>query len=197
MRSKIRVLIPAVAALALIAMPELRSGAAVTTAAAGQDAAQSAEETQAGFLFHFGGPVKAKVARTQTAPSALAEGAIWRNLPGAVLQRIVPAGTSDLFNVAFSSECRVRSVGNGDTARIRIAHSINGAAAAPIEPYDGDQRFCSSANPLATHAGLWSQRVGPGNHTLQVQIMTLDFAPDNGAISSELDDWTFELVVYE
>ena len=197
MRSTVRRLILAAAAIALIAAPEFRSGAAVEAAAAGQEAEQAAEAAEAGFFGWSGGPVRAKIARTQTTPTALAEGAIWRNLPGAVLSRVVPTNTTDLFNVAFSSECSVRSLGNGDTARIRIAHFVNGVAAAPIEPYDGDQRFCSSVNPVATHAGLWAKRVGAGNHTLQVQVMTVDFVPDNGAITSVFDDWTFELVVYD
>ena len=196
MRSKLRAVILAGSAVALIATAEF--GSDVTLQAAGaQEAEQSAEAAEAGFFAQSGGPVRAKLARTQTAATALAEGAVWRNLPGAILSRVVPAGTSDLFNVAFSSECSVRSLGNLDTARIRIAHFVNGVAVAPVEPYDGDQRFCSAVNPVATHAGLWSQRVGPGNHTLQVQIMTVDFAPDNGAISSLIDDWTFELVVYD
>lgn len=196
MRSKVRGLILAGAAIALIATPEFRSGA-VEAAAAGQEEQASAEAPQAGFFALAGGPVRAKIARTQTTASALAEGAVWRPLPGAVLSRIVPAGTTDLFNIAFSSECSVRSLGNGDTARIRIAHFINGVAAAPVEPYDGDQRFCSSVDPVATHAGLWSRRVGAGNHTLRVEVMTVDFLPDNGVISSVFDDWTFELVVYD
>jgi hypothetical protein len=197
MRSKVRALILTGAAITLIATPVFRSGATLRAAGAGQEAGQSAEETQAGFFALAGGPVRAKIARTQTAATALAEGAIWRPLPGAVLSRVVPAGTTDLFNIAFSSECSVRSLGNGDTARIRIAHFINGVQAAPVEPYDGDQRFCSSVNPVATHAGLWSRRVGAGNHLLRVEVMTTDFAPDNGVISSLIDDWTFELVVYD
>jgi hypothetical protein len=39
--------------------------------------------------------------------------------------------------------------------------------------------------------------VGAGNHTLRVEVMTVDFLPDNGVISSVFDDWTFELVVYD
>jgi hypothetical protein len=189
MRPMIRALLVTGSALTLIAIPGIRSGLEVPAAA-------QVVEPQAGFFALAGGPVRAKLARTQTTPSALAEGA-WRNLPGATLSRVVAAGTTDLFNVAFSSECQVRSLGAGDTARIRIAHTINGVAAAPIEPYDGDQRFCSSENPVATHSALWSQRVGAGNHGLQVQIFTVDFAPDNGAITSVFDDWTFEVVVYD
>jgi hypothetical protein len=201
MRAMMRATMVAGAALALIAVPEFRSGGGVHPPRGpevGQDVVGAVDvEPQAGFFARSGGAVRGKIARTQTTASALAEGAVWRNLPGATLARVVAAGTTDLFNVAFSGECQVRSLGNGDTARIRIAHSINGAAAAPIEPYDGDQRFCSSSNPLATHSALWSQRVGAGNHVLQVQIMTVDFAPDNGAITSVHDDWTFELVVYD
>jgi hypothetical protein len=165
-------------------------------AQAEQAQADQAIEPQAGFFAVFGGPVRAKIGRTQTAASALAEGA-WRPLPGAVLTRFVPAGTTDLFNVAFSSECSVRSLGNGDTARIRIAHFVNGVQVAPVEPYDGDQRFCSAVNPVATHAGNWARRVGAGNHILRVEIMPVDFAPDNGLISAVIYDWTFEVVVYD
>jgi len=192
MRPIMRAVIVAVVGVALFAVPEFRSGVNLQA----QDVQGGGIEGQAGFFQRVGGPVRSKVARTQTTASALAEGAVWRNLPGAVLSRVVPAGTSDLFNVAFSSECQVRSAGAGDTARIRIAHFVNGVAVAPIEPYDGDQRFCSSANPVATHAANWAQTVGPGNHTLQVQFMTVDFLPNNGAISTLIDDWTFEVVVY-
>jgi hypothetical protein len=108
----------------------------------------------------------------------------------------VPAGTRELFNVAFSAECQVRSLGAGDTARIRIAHFVNGVLVAPLEPYDGDQRFCSSVNPLATHKGNWARLVGPGTHVIRVEIMPVDFIPGNGAITAVIDDWTFELVAY-
>jgi hypothetical protein len=50
---------------------------------------------------------------------------------------------------------------------------------------------------VATHSSLWAQRLGAGNHTFQVQFMTVDFAPNNGAISTVIDDWTFEAVIYD
>jgi hypothetical protein len=166
-------------------------------AAAPQVAAEPGEiEPQAGLFAWTGGPVRAKQVRTQTTLSALTEGA-WRVLPAATLTRVVAAGTTDLFNIAFSAECQVRSLGANDTARIRIAHFINGVQVAPIEPYDGDQRFCSAVNPLATHKGNWATRVGAGTHLLRVEIMPVDFAPDNGVIVATIDDWTFELVVYD
>lgn len=154
------------------------------------------EDARAGFFAQSGGFVRGKLARTQTAASVLSEGA-WRPLPGAVLTRVVPAGTSDLFNVTFSAECLVRSVGVGDTARIRIAHFVNGVLVAPLEPYDGDQRFCSATSRPATHAGSWARRFGPGTHTFRVEIMPTDFGVNNGVITAVIDDWTFELVVYD
>jgi hypothetical protein len=177
-----------VVALAVIAPP-------VHSQEAGQEAqvvgdAEQVVEPNAGFFAFAGGFVRGKLVRTQTAATALTEGAIWRPLLGAVLQRIVPAGTTDMFNVTFSGECQVRSLGSGDTARIRIAHFVNGVQIAPMEPYDGDRRFCSSINPVATHSAQWTRRVGPGAHTVRVEIMTVDFFPDNGVITSVFDDWT-------
>jgi hypothetical protein len=201
MLSRIGAVMTIGAALASVTTFDFGS-AAVQAAAAEQVASEQATaepqspEQFAGFSSLSGGPVKAKLARTQTTGSALAEGA-WRPLPGAVFTRTVPLGASDLFNIAFSAECQVRSLGSGDTARIRIAHFINGIQVPPVEPYDGDQRFCSAVDPVATHAGNWARRVGPGVHTLQVEIMPVDFGPDNGIIVATIDDWTFELVVYE
>jgi hypothetical protein len=155
-----------------------------------------AVEAQDGLFALSGGPVLAKLARTGTSLNALTEGT-WRGVGGAIITRVVPAGTSDLFNIAFSAECQVRSLGVGDTARIRIAHFVNGVQVASIEPDDGDQRFCSATSPVATHKGNWAQRVGPGSHVVQVQIMPVDFGVDNGVIVATIDDWTFELVVYD
>jgi hypothetical protein len=189
----------AVAAVALglgaisVAAPRAQQEAQAVPQAAADDASVSPE---AGLFASVGGPVRAKLVRTQTAASVLAEGAR-RVLPNAVLTRVVAAGTTDLFNVAFSAESQVRSLGAGDTARIRIAHFVNGVQVAPLEPYDGDQRFCSATNPPATHKGNWARRFGAGTHVLRVEIMPVDFAPGNGAITAVIDDWTFELVVYD
>jgi hypothetical protein len=201
MRWRIGALIGAAAALVLVTTPRIGSADGQAVAAEQVTADQTAVTegdvvAQAGFFALSGGPVRAKLVRTQTTASALAEGA-WRSLPGATLTRVVAAGTTDLFNVAFSAECSVRSLGNGDTARIRVAHFVNGVQFAPVEPYDADQRFCSAVNPVATHKGNWARRVGAGTHALVLQIMPVDFAPDNGIISAVIDDWTFELVVYD
>ena len=199
MRSpKYAVMVAVTVALAALLPTVPHDGQAAAQEQASVTAAEVAQvEPEAGFFAWTGGVVRAKLVRTNTAAVALAEGPVWRPVANATLSRFVPAGTTDLFNIAFSAECQVRSLGNGDTARIRIAHFVNGVQVAPIEPYDGDQRFCSSVNPLATHKGNWAMRVGAGTHVVRVEIMTVDFAPDNGAITTTLDDWTFELVVYD
>ena len=104
----------------------------------------------------------------------------------------MPAGTTDLFNVSFTAECRLFNGGADDYVRIRIMDTTTGV---PLEPYDGAQAFCS-ADAYATHTGMWSQRVGAGVHNLQVQLWILDGAPAE-ALTAWIDDWTFEVVVYE
>jgi hypothetical protein len=152
---------------------------------------QTEAESQAGFFGYAGGPVRGKRARTQTSATTIGESATWVSLPGATLSWVVPTGTTDLFNVAFSAECRlVNSVVPNDWVRIRILD--NGV---PMEPYDGQQAFCS-ANGYATHKGNWVKRVNAGAHTLQVQFWVLDGFPF-GVLSAIIDDWTFELVVYD
>jgi hypothetical protein len=44
---------------------------------------------------------------------------------------------------------------------------------------------------------MWARRVGAGSHTFRVEIMPVDFVPDNGVLVVTIDDWTFELVVYD
>lgn len=154
--------------------------------------------SEAGYLTLSGGPVRGKRVRTQTAPSAIGETAagVWVSLPGANVTWTVPAGTTDLFNVAFASECRMSATASaGDYVRIRIVDIVGGAIVGVFEPYDGDQIFCS-AGPVGTHKGNWARRVGAGTHTIQVQFNVVDVAP-LAVVSSGQDDWILELVVYD
>lgn len=144
--------------------------------------AQDAEPA-AGLLFFAGGIAKAKRARTQTAGSTIGSVA-WVSLPGAAVAYAVPAGTSDLLNVAFSAECA--KIGGG-LAYIRVL--LSGPSTLPMEPYDAGQVICSSGL-TATHKGNWALRVGPGSWTAVVQVRV-----SGGSVW--LDDWTLELVAYE
>ncbi len=140
---------------------------------------------EAGYLFFSGGGVRGKRVRTQSSASQIGSPGAWVTIPGAILAWTVPTGTADLFNVAFSSECT--KVLGGST-RIRVIDTVSGTIVA-LEPYDANQVFCSSASP-ATYKGNWARRFGAGTHTLQVQV-------NNTAGFVLLDDWTFELVVYD
>ena len=182
-------------AVSALSMSAPDAGTAASSAAQ-TEPGQTQVEPQAGLFGWVGGPVRGKLARTYTTPATLFEGG-WRPVPNAILSRVVAAGTTDLFNIAFSGECQVRSLGSGDTARIRIAHFVNGVQVAPIEPYDGDQRFCSAVSQVATYKGNWATRVGAGTHVVRVEIMPTDFGVDNGVLAVVIDDWTFELVVYD
>ena len=181
--------VAAISALALssISFTELRGQS---------EAVQVGEDVspQAGLLFFSGGPVRGKRARTQTTPSTINETSTWVSLPNASLPYVVPAGTSDLFNVAFSAEGRLSNGGVDDFVRIRVIDTVGGVSN-PLEPYDGDQRFFHAAG-FATYKGNWVRRANAGSHTLQVQVWVVDGAPLE-IVSATIDDWTFELVVYD
>jgi hypothetical protein len=142
-----------------------------------------------GYFNQAGGAVKKKLAKTQTAATNFGETASWVSLPLANLSFAVPANTTDLFNVSFTSEGRLFGGGNGDYVRIRILDTVTGI---PLEPYDGGQAFFS-ANNYATYTGTWAKRMGAGVHSIQVQFW---MTPCAGCTFS-IDDWTFELVVFE
>jgi hypothetical protein len=146
----------------------------------------------AGYFIQSGGAVKRKLAKTRTTVTVVPETAGWYSLPLANLAYTVAAGTTDLFNVSFTAECRVNNGGGDDYVRIRIMDTTTGV---PLEPYDGGQAFCS-ADGYATYTGVWSKRLGAGAHNLQVQLWIFDGAPAE-AVSAWIDDWTFELIVYE
>src|SRR5688572_27023359 len=90
-----------------IATVVLMASTLVITVPAQQSADDRAVEPTAGFFGYTGGPVRGKIARTQTASWSLAEAATWTTLPGAAITYTVPTGATDLVNIAFSAECRL------------------------------------------------------------------------------------------
>jgi len=152
----------------------------------------AAPEGDAGFFAQVGGAVKRKLARTQTTATTFGETATWYSLPLANLSYTVAPNDTDLFNVSFTAECRLFNGGADDWLRIRIIDTVTGI---PLEPYDGSQAFCS-ADAYATHTGMWSKRLGPGAHNLQVQFWIFDGAPAE-VLTAWIDDWTFETIIYE
>jgi hypothetical protein len=186
----------AMSALALAAIPwtDIRGGQEPQQPSAQGQEPDAVEPTPQTLLSFSGNAARAKRARTQTTPSTIGETATWVNIPSATLTYTVPAGTFDTFNVAFSAEGRLFNGGSDDWVRIRV-RDIVGSVTSFLQPYDGDQAFFS-ANAYATHAGNWIRRAGPGTHTLQVQVWIFDGFPSE-VLSARVDDWTFELVVYD
>ena len=164
----------------------------IPTAPAQQAAPPPDPGGDAGYFTQIGGAVKRKLAKTQTAATLFGETAGWYSLPLANLAFTVPANTTDLFNVSFTAECRLFNGGADDYVRIRVIDTVTGIV---MEPYDGAQAFFN-ADAYATHTGMWSKRFGAGAHNLQVQFWILDGAPLE-ALTAWVDDWTFELIVYE
>ena len=140
-----------------------------------------------------GGVAKAIIAKTQTASQILSESASWATVSGASLTYVVPAGSSDIVNVAFSAECRIPGGASEDYLLIRVMDTVNGAST-PFDPSEA-RAFCS-VDSNATHTGNWVKIAGPGTHTLQVQVRIFDGPPAN-ILQAWLDDWTLQLVVYE
>jgi len=167
---------------------------AITIAVQSPDGSQeqAAVDPQAGTILYGGGPAVGKRARTTTVATTFGETATWFTLPGS-LTWVVPAGTTQLFNVAYSAECRLFNGGGDDYVRIRIIDVVGGVGT-PLEPYDGAQAFCS-ADGYATHKGNWVKRAQQGVHTLHVQVWIFDGAPAE-VLTGWFDDTTFELVVY-
>jgi hypothetical protein len=177
------VLCTATAVLVMNAPPEFRFSTGATAIAQDQGPAPA-------VLSSFsGGVAEGKRARTQTTPQGFPITAGFVNVLSATLAWFVPAGDTDLFNVSFSAVCRKFS---GGVLLIRVLD--NGV---PMQPYDGGQVFCSSTlvtvPTVATYKGNWVRRttfsLSGLTHTLQVQVW-------NRAGFASLDDWTFELVVY-
>src|SRR4051812_12279009 len=130
-----------------------------------------------------GGRAKAQVALTQANKVELDTLGDWVSLPGAHHWQWVDADTADTFSVTFSAEC---TKDGGGSLRLRILD--NGE---PLEPRSGISHvFCQSPSG-ATHMGKWVRKTkSSGWHLLEVET----YLTSGTAV---IDDWTFEVVVYE
>lgn len=163
----------------------------------GQESGETSVENpdpNAGFFAYSGGEVRAKRARTRTTGQIFAVNAQWRDLAGATLSYTIPSGTRDLFNVAFSAECRLNNALGNDYVAIRIADTYQGNTTF-LEPNDNAVVFCS-ADKWALQKGNWVKIAGAGLHSLQVQFRVTNAFPFVPAPNASIDDWAFELVVY-
>ena len=172
-----------------MSMAFLMTFAPILPVAAQQPAEPEAASTEA-LVAHTGGVVRGKRARTQTTHSDIGSPGSWIALPSGALQWTVPAGTTQLFNVAFSAECG-KLLGGRAHIRIRVTNQFGFNSF--LQPYDGGQVFCEATEFLVTryntHKGNWAARLPAGTYTLRVEF-------NNSQGGVRIDDWTFELVVY-
>ena len=105
-------------------------------------------------------------------------------VPGAVLQVIVPAGTTRCVKAVFTGEAGCRGPAGDAFCYIRAI-----ADGAVMNPNGGSEQVFSSNDPSAeSHAYTWINRLGPGTYNIAVQGRV-----ENSATDFFLDDWTFEV----
>jgi hypothetical protein len=133
------------------------------------------------------GPAIQSLVRTENAPSVI-NSVAFVNLPGAVFGITVPAGQTRCIKVVFTGEAACRGPSTiGDYCLVRALD--NGVE---IPPQGGGAQVFVSEDPTENgHAYEWVWRVRAGNHTILIQRRVA-----NAATFFLLDDWTFDLQVY-
>jgi hypothetical protein len=133
------------------------------------------------------GPLINSIVRTENAPSFTSSVA-FVNLPGAVVGITVPAGVSRCIKVLFTGEAACRGpTAVPDFCMIRALD--NGVE---LNPQGAGAQVLLSEDPTENgHAYEWVRRIGPGNHTILIQRRV-----GNAATGFLLDDWTFDLQIY-
>ena len=133
------------------------------------------------------GPAINSIVRTENTPSVTSSVA-FVNIPGAIAGVTVPAGATRCVKVVFTAEaacrgptavtdfCFVRALDNG------VEMFPQGAGAQSLISEDATENG---------HAYEWVKRLTAGNHTILIQRRV-----GNAATGFLIDDWTFDLQVY-
>jgi hypothetical protein len=154
----------------------------ITIAAAQEDAAESRALT----LTNCGPPISSQV-RTQNAPS-VTNSVAFVPLAGAATNFAVPAGASRCVKVLFTAKAACRGpAAVTDFCFVRAL--LNGVEMPPQGA--GFQTFVSEDPTENAHAYMWAVRIGAGNHVIAIQRRV-----GNAATSFLLDDWTFDVSLY-
>jgi hypothetical protein len=151
-----------------------------TSSAMAQDAPNVLNATSCGTAI-------SSLVRTENAPSVTSSVA-FVPVVGAVTGFTVPAGASRCVKVFFSAKAACR----GPTAVTDfcfIRATINGVEMLPQGA--GIQTFVSEDPTENAHAYMWVRRVGPGN-----QVVRIERRVGNAATGFLLDDWTFDVQLY-
>lgn len=133
------------------------------------------------------GPSINSIVRTENAASVI-NAVAFVNLPGAVAGFTVPAGQTRCIKVVFTGEAACRGpAAISDFCFIRALD--NGVEMSPQGA--GAQVFLSEDPTENAHAYEWVRRVRAGNHSIVIQRRV-----GNAATGFLLDDWTFDLQIY-
>jgi len=133
------------------------------------------------------GPNLNSIVRTQNRPSTTSNVA-FQPLPGAATPVNVPDGQSRCIKVVFTAETACGASAAPDFCYVQAL--INGA---PMDPDGaGFQAIDSEDSTASAHAYEWVKRVGEGNY-----VVTIERAVGNAATAFYIDDWTFDVSVYQ
>jgi hypothetical protein len=128
------------------------------------------------------------VVRTENALSTT-NSVAFVDVPNAVLVFGVPAGASRCVKVVFTGEAACRGpAAVTDFCFIRAL--LDGVEMLPQG--GGFQVFLSEDPTANAHAYEWVRRVGGGNHIVRIQRRV-----GNAGTFFDLDDWTFDLQIYQ
>jgi len=133
------------------------------------------------------GPSVNSIVKTQHIPMVTNAVGLFQ-MPGAITAIIVPEGTSRCVKVLFTAETACRESAAADFCRVQA--TIGGA---PMMPFgQGYQIMDSESSSAQARAYEWIKRVGPGNYNVAIQWGVL-----NNATTFRIDDWTFDVQVYQ
>jgi hypothetical protein len=132
---------------------------------------------------------EASLVRMNDIPENLVELAAFAPLPGAMLSFQTPMNDADQILVTFTAEARVQGqpvdyVAPVDFLQVQIL--LDGV---PMNPLN-DLSFTTDAGQA--NAARACHRVGPGNHTVQVQWLLVD-QDGNNVLTGTIDDWLLEV----
>jgi len=142
---------------------------------------------------HSGGGVLKVTVVTETNASATINDGTYMQLPGAIVNITVPAGTTQLVRASFTAEsaCEAGAAGNYCTVRIvavNAAGSITELSPKSGFDYAFDTVQAAEEDGWEGHAMDRSIVLGPGNYAIRVQWGIVN---KGGITTFRLDDWSF------
>jgi hypothetical protein len=133
------------------------------------------------------GPAINSIVRTENVPT-VSNAVAFVLVPNAIQGFTVPAGASRCIKVLFTAKAACRGpAAVGDFCYIRA--TINGVEMLPQGA--GFRTFVSEDPTENAHAYQWVRRVGAGN-----QVVRIERRVGNAATSFLLDDWSFDVQIY-